>query len=322
MKLSQVPTLSGKLRGIITPLVTPLLDWRTLDFPSLRRLIEHVVAGKVHGLFVLGSTGEAPSLGIDLRCALVRAVSNEAAARVPLIVNVSDTAFEHTLCLAEEAAKCGAMAVAISPPSYFPLDQAQLKAYLAHFSERSPLPVFLYNIPQFAHTAIAAETVCELAELPNVIGLKNSDGSLDYLRAVHTGLRRRSDFSVLVGNEETLLPALTIGADGGVCGGANMFPQMFVQLFEAATNGRQAEAEELQQTVVRISKAVYAVGAPETSYLRGLKRALTGLGMIRDVLAEPLQNFDKAEQAELDSRFARLLETANDRPAVEEMKSQ
>jgi 4-hydroxy-tetrahydrodipicolinate synthase len=230
------------------------------------------------------------------------------AGRVPIVVNVSDTAFGHSVRLAEEAAKNGAVAVAISPPSYFPVDQLQLRTYIAHFAELSPLPVFLYNIPQFAHTPFTEETVCELAELPNVIGLKNSNNSLDYLRTVHTKLKQRADFTVLVGNEETLLPALTIGADGGVCGGANMFPKLFVQLFDAATNGRASEAERIQQTVLQVSKAVYAVGAAETSYLRGLKRALTLLGLIQDVLAEPLQNFNMAEGAELDSRFARQLE--------------
>jgi dihydrodipicolinate synthase/N-acetylneuraminate lyase len=319
--LSHVPTFNGKLRGIIAPLVTPLRNWQTMDLPSLERLVEHVLAGKVHGLFVLGSTGEALSLSIDLRCALVQALSEAVAARVPIIVNVSDTAFAHSLRLAHEAAKCGAIAVAISPPCYFQLDQRQLSAYVAHFAERSPLPVFLYNIPQFAHTAFAEKTVCELAELPNVIGLKNSNGNLDYLRAVQAGLRQRADFSVVVGNEETLLPALIVGADGGVCGGANMFPKLFVELFEAATNGRVSETEQLQQTVVRVAKAVYAVGAPETSYLRGLKRALSLLGFIQDVLAEPLQNFDRAEQAELDSRFARVLESMNEPTGIQEVKT-
>ena len=185
----------------------------------------------------------------------------------------------------------------------------------------SPLPVFLYNIPQFAHTEFAEETVCELAELPKVVGLKNSNGNLDYLRTVLKGLRQRADFTVLVGNEEKLLPALTIGADGGVCGGANMFPEVFVQLYDAATDGRGGEAEQLQQTVIQIADALYSVGASETSYLRGLKRALTLLGVIQDVLAEPLQNFDRGEQAELDSRFARVREALKEASGIEKVKS-
>lgn len=307
--MGHIQTSNGKLRGIIVPLVTPLRAGGALDRDSLDRVVEHVAAAGVNGLFLLGSTGEASSLSVELRCSLLRAVAQRAGERVPLVVNVSDTALEHTLQIADEAAEQGALAVALSPPCYFVLDQRQLKAYTRHFCEKSALPVFLYNVPQYAHTAFEPETVCELAELPNVIGLKNSDGSLEYLQRVRSGLRRREEFSLLVGNEETLLSALQLGADGGVCGGANMFPEMFVELFQAATGGRVNDAEWLQQIVVEISESVYRVGAPETSYLRGLKRALSALELIEDVLAEPLQNFEPAEKAELDARFARVLET-------------
>lgn len=298
------------------PLVTPLRPDASLDVRSVERIVAHVVEGGVNGLFVLGSTGEAPSLSIEMRISVLRSIAKAAPADVRVIANVSDAAMEHTLQLAEQAASGGAVAVALSPPSYFSLDQEQLRAYVEHFCERSPLPVFLYNIPQFAHTPFEPETVCNLAELRNVIGLKNSDGSLDYLRKVQSGLRRRTNFSLLVGNEETLLPALRMGADGGVCGGANMFPQIFVELFRAATEGRAVEAERLQEIVVKLSEAVYRVGAPETGYLRGLKRALARLQLIQDVLAEPLQNFHPAEKAELDARLAEVREAHSELGAI------
>jgi dihydrodipicolinate synthase/N-acetylneuraminate lyase len=319
--VSLVPSRDSKLRGVITPLVTPLRNRHSLDEDSLERLVEHVISGGVHGLFVLGSTGEAPSLSLDLRCCVIRRTSEIAGNRVPLVVNVADTAFEDSVRLANESAEVGAFAVALSPPCYFPLDQRQLRAYIANFCERSPLPVFLYNVPQFAHTALKPSTVCQLAELPNVIGLKNSDGSLEYLRTVQAGLAHRHDFSLLVGNEEIFLTALQIGADGGICGGANMFPKIFVRLFEAAANGNDAEADKLQQTVVQVSEAVYRVGPSETSYLRGLKRALAVLELIEDVLAEPLQNFDSAERAQLDSRFADVLKGINNVPDTRKAKT-
>lgn len=297
-----------KVRGIVTPLATPLRGSDALDLAGLDRLIERVLSGGVHGLFVLGSTGEAPSLSIDLRCSVISAVRQAAGSRVPLVVNISDTAFAHCLRLTEQAAVAGAAAVALSPPCYFPLDQEQLFRYAKKFCENSPLPVFLYNVPQYAHNAFAPETVRELSYLPEVIGLKNSDGTLEYLKAVRAAVAHRNDFSLLVGNEENLLPALSAGADGGVCGGANMFPKLFVQLYEAATNGRAAEAEPLQKLVVRMAKTVYGVGPLETSYLRGLKHALFMLGVIDDVLAEPLQNFQPAERTEFEKRFDCLLE--------------
>ena len=302
--MGRIRTSKQKIGGIVVPLITPLREGGELDRGSLDRMVEHVVGAGVNGLFVLGSTGESSSLSVETRCSLLRTVAQSARERVPLIANVSDTAFEHTLRIAAEAAQSGAFAVALSPPSYFVLDQQQLSAYTRHFCERSPLPVFLYNVPQFAHTAFEPETVCGLAVLPNIIGLKNSDGSLEYLRQVQAGLVHGQEFSLLVGNEESLLEALQLGADGGVCGGANMFPRVFVELFQAVAEGRATDAERLQRIVVEVSDAVYRVGAPETSYLRGLKRALSALGLIEDALAEPLQNFEPAERAELDARFA------------------
>ena len=319
--MASIRKSNHKIRGVVVPLVTPLREGGALDSSSLERIVEHVIRADVDGLFVLGSTGEAPSLSVELRCSILRAVAQAAASRLPLVVNVSDTALDHTLRIAEQAAHNGAFALALSPPSYFALDQKQVRAYVAHFCEKSPLPVFLYNVPQFAHTAFEPETVCELAQLPNVIGLKNSDGRLDYLRRVQLGLARREEFSLLVGNEEILLPALKLGADGGVCGGANMFPRIFVELFKAATEGHHAEAERLQALVLEVSNAIYHVGASETSYLRGLKRALSGLGLIQDVLAEPLQNFEPAEKAELDARFARVHEAIHEAAKVHDFKS-
>jgi 4-hydroxy-tetrahydrodipicolinate synthase len=296
------------LRGIVVPLVTPLRDTQALDFEALSRIVESVLDGGVHGLFVLGSTGEAPSLSIDLRYSVINLVQQVAANRVPVLVNISDTAFAHSLRLAEKAASAGASAVVLSPPCYFPIDQEQLFRYATKFCEHSPVPVFLYNVPQYAHNAFAPETVRELSYLEIVVGLKNSDGSLEYLKAVRAGVAHRSNFSLLVGNEETLLPALSAGADGGVCGGANLFPKLFVQLYEAATNGSDGEARPIQELVIRVAETVYGVGPSETSYLRGLKHALSMLGLIENVLAEPLQNFRPHERAEFEERFEHLLE--------------
>jgi len=142
-------TSNGKIRGVIVPLVTPLRERGALDLASLDRLVEHVAGAGVEALFVLGSTGEAASLSMEVRCSLLREVARVAKERVPLIVNVSDTALEHSLQIAREAASNGAFAVALSPPCYFVLDQRQLSAYIVHFCERSRLLVILYNIPQF-----------------------------------------------------------------------------------------------------------------------------------------------------------------------------
>jgi 4-hydroxy-tetrahydrodipicolinate synthase len=299
---SQIP-----LRGIVPPLVTPLTSTGDFDRASYKNLIDRVIEGGVHGIFVMGSTGEFASFTSECRYAIVEESCSAAAQRIPVVVNVSDTCLSNSLRMAEFAGRAGASAVAICPPFYFPVTQSDLVRYLMNFAERAALPVFLYNIPQNAHHELNVETVERLSEVPNIVGLKNSSGSLEYIAAVSRIKRRRPDFAVLVGTEEILLPAMEAGADGCVCGGANMFPALFVKLYEAVMDNRKSQAKEMQEQVIRISEALYTVGAPQTSYLRGLKAALAELGVCREALAEPFGPFSEGEKEELRSRLNRLL---------------
>jgi 4-hydroxy-tetrahydrodipicolinate synthase len=303
-------TIATPLRGIIPPIVTPLLDAETLDVPGLHSLIERLIAGRVHGIFALGSTGEAPSLSLDVRREIIKQSCSAVAGRVPVLINVSENSFVHCLLLTEYSAKAGASAVVWSPPCYFPVPQEDVERNAAALSERAPLPVFLYNVPQYAHNEISPATAGRLSHLANIIGLKNSNGSLDYLAEVKKAVAHRPEFSILVGNEETLYPALCAGADGGVCGGANMFPDLYVRLFEAWSQGLRAEAEALHKLVVHLASAVYSIGAAQTSYLRGLKCALSLLHGMHDVLAEPLKCFSAEERDELKARLAIVREEA------------
>jgi 2-dehydro-3-deoxy-D-pentonate aldolase len=297
----------GLLRGIVPPLVTPLTSGGEFDAASYAKLIERVIAGGVHGLFVMGSTGEFTSFSSEVRHAIVQESCHLSKKRVPVVVNVSDTCLESSLELTRYAARAGATAVAICPPFYFSVTQPDLVRYLTTFAERSDLPVFLYNIPQNAHHELAVPTVERLADVPNIVGLKNSNGKLEYMAEISRIKRKRPDFVVMVGTEELLMPAVEAGADGSVCGGANMFPKLFVDLYQATVENRQPEARAMQEQVIRIAQALYTVGAPQTSYFRGLKASLAELGVCRDTLAEPFGSFSGTEKEELRSRLHRLL---------------
>ena len=299
--------LPAPLRGIVPPIVTPLTADGQFDGPSFVRLVERITEAGVHGLFLLGTTGEFASLTTDTRKQIVLEGCRAAAPRIPVIVNASDTSLEMSLQLTSAAAEAGAAAVAICPPYYFSLTQEDLFRYARRFAQASDLPVFLYNIPQNAHLEFEVSTVRRLAELPNIVGLKNSNANLEYVSGIASIKAQRPAFSLLVGNEELMLPAMSAGADGSVCGGANMFPSLFVGLFDAIQSGSQAQAQSLQDLVVRIANQLYTVGSPKTSYLRGMKAALAALGVCGDMLAEPLHVFDPDEREELDSRLGRLL---------------
>jgi 4-hydroxy-tetrahydrodipicolinate synthase len=301
------------LCGIIPPLITPLTDTGNLDLPALARLIDRVIAAGAHGLFLLGSTGEFCSLSRQTRETVVREGCETASGQVPVIVNVSDTSLDESLQLARKAATSGAAAVAICPPYYYAITQADLQRYAINFADRASLPVFLYNIPQNAGVEFEVETVRRLADHPNIIGLKNSNGRLDYAADVVRVKADHPSFSLLVGTEETMMSAMEVGADGGVCGGANMFPSLYVELYNHVVEGRREEAQHVQNLIVRVAQAVYTIGPASTGYLRGLKGAVAYLGVCGDSLAEPLQSLNEEEQRELRSRLIELLPMVGER---------
>lgn len=298
--------LTKPLTGIFPPLVTPLIDRDTLDGAALERLVEHVLAGGVHGLFLLGTTGEGPSLSGRLKAEVVERGCRFAAGRVPVMVGVTDPSFADALRLARAAADAGADAVVVAPPYYLPLDQAELVGYVERFAAASPLPVFLYHLPSHTKVGFEPETIRRLLAVPKVVGLKDSGRDMSYQHTVRAIVGQRPDFSLLVGPEELLAEAVLLGAHGAMCGGANMFPRLYVDLFDAARGGDLGRVRELHERVIRISDALYTVGGSGSSYFRGLKCALSVLGLCGDVLAEPYEPFGPAEREEIRRRLGRL----------------
>ncbi len=289
-------SLPRPLRGIIPPLVTPLRDRDRLDHAGLERLIEHVLAGGVHGLFVLGTTGEAPGLSYRLRCELIERACEQVAGRVPVLVGVTDTSFAESVELAEHAADAGAQAVVLAAPYYFPAGQAELAGYVERIAAELPLPVFLYNMPSHTKLSFEPDTVARAVQVPNVVGLKDSGGQMLYFHTVRQIVAARPDFALLMGPEELMAEAVLFGGHGGVCGGANLFPRLYVDLYEAAERGDLPRVRELHGRVMRISTTLYRVGSYGSAFLKGLKCALGLLGICDDFVAEPFERFGPAER--------------------------
>jgi len=285
-----------KLHGIIPPMVTPLLGRDTLDEPGLERLVAHLLDGGVHGLFVLGSTGEAPSLGYALRQRLIRRLCTQVAGRVPVLVGITDTAFVESVNLATTAADAGAAAVVLSTPYYFPAGQAELIEYIQDILPQLPLPIVLYNMPDCTKVWFELDTLRRFADHPNVIGIKDSSTRMDYFDDLLT-LRNddRPDWSVLIGPEHLLVDALHRGADGGVCGGANIRPRLFVDTYQAAVDGDTSRLGELAAQIADLQR-LYTVGRYPSRFIKATKCALSLLGICNDFMAEPFHRFRQPER--------------------------
>ncbi len=303
-------SLPRPLRGIIPPMVTPLRDRDTLDAEGTERLVEHLLAGGVHGLFILGTTGEAPSLSYRLRHELIDLVCRRVAGRVPVLVGVTDTSFVESVNLTRRAADAGASAVVLAAPYYFPAGQPELQEYLEDIVAELALPVFLYNMPSHTKLVFEPDTVRKALALERVVGIKDSSAQMIYFHKLRILAAARPDFSLLVGPEELLGESVLAGSHGGVCGGANLFPRLYVDLYEAAVAADLKRVAQLHARVMRLGETIYAVGQHRSAFIKGLKCALNCLGICDDFMAEPFRRFRAAEREQIKTYLAEFSDLA------------
>ena len=299
-------TLPRPLKGIVPPMVTPLLGRDELDHYGLSRLVEHLVSNGVVGLFILGTTGEGPSLSYRLRYELIEKTCELVAGRVPILVGVTDTSLVEAVELAKFSRDAGAAAVVAAPPYYFPVEQPPLLTFLQRLADESPLPLFLYNMPSCVKATLALETVEVLARHANVVGLKDSAGDLAYFRRALTLRELRPDWTILMGPEQLMSESVLLGSDGGVTGGANLHPRLYVELYEAASRRDQPEMDRLQSEVVALARIYNVGGGGMASYLCGLKCALELADLCSGQLAEPFTAFGATERSAVEALLAEM----------------
>ena len=295
--------MNSPLSGIVPPMITPLRDYDALDVGGLERLIEHLIDGGVSGIFILGTTGEGPSLSYPLRRELIDRTCAFVANRLPVLVGITDSAFSESIGLAKAAADAGAQALVVAPPYYFPLGQPELLNYIRRLTTELPLPLYLYNMPAMTKVVIEPQTVRQVLEIRSIVGFKDSSGDLDYFEQILELAKLRPDWSVLIGPEHLTAEAVTRGGNGGVNGGANLHPRLFVNLYKAALRQDADVVSKLQQQVVQLGQ-IYRVGRHASAIIKGLKCALSIRGICNDLPAHPFQRFDSPER----DRVARLLE--------------
>jgi dihydrodipicolinate synthase/N-acetylneuraminate lyase len=287
------------LKGIVPPIVTPLNDIDTLDVAGLERLIEHIIAGGVSGIFILGTTGEFSSLSYKLRYELIERVCKQVNSRIPVLVGITDTSIIESANMANKAADCGAAAVVSAPPYYYATGQPELIEYYQKLVPHLPLPLYLYNMPVHTKIMIEPQTVKKIAEMPNVVGLKDSSANAVYFRLVQYAMRDNPEFELFMGPEEITAEAVLLGASGGVNGGANMFPKLYVDMYNAAVAKDLDKLKPLQDKILQISSSIYTVGRFGSSYLKGLKCALSLMGICNDFLADPFHKFKEEERLKI-----------------------
>ena len=283
------------LRGIIPPLVTPLLNETELDETGLKNILEYIISGNVHGVFLLGTTGEAPNLSYELRKEFIEKACSFVNKRIPVYVGITDTSLSGSLEIAEAAKKAGADALVISSPYYVPMTQAEFIVYLETLVPQLSLPFMMYNMPSCTKLHMSVETVRKSQEL-GAIGIKDSSGDLSYLYALIEEFKDTPDFAIIVGTELFIPETIINGGHGAVPGGANLFPRLFVDLYEASLNNNQQKIQELREKLMQIETMIYDVGDHNSKYFKSIKSAFSVMGICSDYVAMPFKKFDSEQK--------------------------
>ncbi len=267
-------TFPAPLTGVVPPVCTPLTPEREVDVPSLLRLVDHLVAGGVHGLFVLGSSGEAAFLPDRQRRLVVETVVGHVAGQLPVLAGAIDMTTPRVLDHVREVTAAGAQAVVVTAPFYTRTHPAEIARHYRLVAAGSPVPVLAYDIPTAVHTKLPADVVLDLAGDGVLAGLKDSSGDLAGFRTVVSGVRARPDltgFSVLTGSEVIVDAAMAVGADGSVPGLANVDPEGYVRLDRLCRTGDRDAARAEQE---RLCALFGMVGAGDPARMGGNSSAL------------------------------------------------
>ena len=287
------------LQGIIPPMVTPLKNYNELDHQGLENLVEHLISGGVHGIFILGTNGESASLHFNLKKELIHRTSELVNHRIPLLTGITHTSMVDSLEMAAEAKKAGADAVVIAPPYYFPVDQEDVYQYYKSLSSSLPLPFFIYNIPSHTKIHLTPETVKKIRDL-GALGIKDSSGDMFYFYSLLNMFKDAADFSLITGIELYLPETVIYGGHGAVPGGANIFPDLFVRFYEASVRRDLETISILRSYIMELYNTIYQVSKHPAKITIGIKCALSIMGICNDFMAPPLQGLLPPEREQME----------------------
>jgi 4-hydroxy-tetrahydrodipicolinate synthase len=291
-----------RLHGVIPAIPTPFTaDGSAVDEGALRRVVRHVVDGGVHAIMTTGGTGEFVHLSREERRRVTEIIADEAAGAAPVIAGTAACATWEAIALSEDAAAAGADAAILTPPYYFRIPDAELHRHFADVAAASSVPVVVYNNPLYTGNNLSPSMIAALMELPNVIGLKQSNDDLGQLVEA---LRLSADTgrSLCTGIDSQFYAALCVGARGIFSTAASIVPSQMVRLYELVQTGDHPGAlaqHELLQPLNRFLEY-------DPGYVSPTKEALEMMGISCGPVRRPLPDFPADDRPALHDALAAL----------------
>ena len=259
-------------RGVVPPVVTPLTENFEVDYPSYTKVLEHLIAGGVHGLFVLGSTSEVIFHDDATRRQILEHTVKVVNGRLPVLAGVIDPTTDRVIGHAKAAQSIGVDAVVVTAPFYTRTSQPEVIDHFRYVREALDMPVIAYDIPVCVHTKLERKTTVTLAREGTIAGLKDSSGDDGNFRFCLLDLADTSDVFLMTGSEIVVDNALQMGAHGVVPGLANVDPHGYVRLWDHAQAGDWEAARKEQERLCRLFEMVWVSLAPHERRLGGRRR--------------------------------------------------
>jgi 4-hydroxy-tetrahydrodipicolinate synthase len=262
-----------EIRGIIPPVATPMQANEDLDLPRLKWFLDHLITSGVHGVFVLGTNSEFYAMDDKEKQQVIATAVEHVRGRVPVYAGTGAETTREAVRLTKMAEKEGANGVSVITPYFVLPNQQEIYDHYRRIAENTSLPVVLYNNPATCGgVKIDVDTLGRLAEIPNILGVKDSSGDLqntiEFLRVVP------ERFSVMMGRDTLIYPALIFGARGAVPATGNIAPRILVEIYESFMRGDQAASLAAQRKLNPVRMALTLGTAPG-----GVKAALQLLGL-------------------------------------------
>ncbi len=278
-------------KGVLPALVTPFRDG-AVDEQAFVALVERQIAGGVHGLVPVGTTGETSTLSHDEHRRVVELCVATAAGRVPVIAGAGSNATDEAIELARHAKTVGADAALVVTPYYNRPSQEGLYAHYAAINDAVQLPVVVYNVPSRTSTDISNETLARLAKLPNIVGIKDATGDLG--RASMQRLMCGDDWVMLSGDDLSALGYMAHGGHGCISVTSNVTPDQCAAFFDACMSGDWTAALYAQDRLIRLHRSLFTDASPSPT-----KFALAHLGLCAEDCRLPITPASEASRAEV-----------------------
>lgn len=264
-----------ELKGIITPILTPMNADESVNLEELRNQIERLIDGGVHGIFPFGTNGEGYILNEKEKEAVLEAAIDQVKGRVPVYAGSGCISTADTIRMSVRAQELGADVLSIITPSFAVASQKELYDHYVEVAKHVDTPIVLYNIPARTGNKLLPETVAKLAkDVDVIVGAKDSSGDWENLKAYIQQTRDlEKDFYVLSDNDSLILPSLKEGGFGGIAGCSNVYPHVLSSIYNLFKEGKIEEAEAAQESIASF-RAVFKYGNPNTV----VKKAVSMLG--------------------------------------------